>query len=311
MYKVAFLFPGQGAQYIGMAQDFYENDNKSREIFERANKVLDFDVIKMCFEENEQLNQTEYTQAAMLTACVSILKAVKNKGIKADITSGLSLGEYAALVENEVLSFEDAVALVRKRGIYMSSEVPNGEGTMAAILGLDAEIIEKVCKEVEEETKLCVQPANYNCPGQIVISGSKEAVLKACDRLKEAGAKRTLELKVSGPFHSALLLGAGEKLGKELENVKVNKMTIPYVSNVNAEIVTDENETKELLKKQVYSPVRWQQTMELMLANGVTTFVEIGPGKTLSGFLRKIDKTATVINIEKYEDLEKLEGIEC
>lgn len=311
MYKTAFLFPGQGAQYVGMAKDFYEQVEESKEVFERANKVLDFDVIKMCFEENEELNQTEYTQAAMVTACVSILEAVKKKGIKADITAGLSLGEYAALVANDVLSFEDAVTLVRKRGIYMSNEVPNGEGSMAAILGLDAETIERICKEVEEETNMCVQPANYNCPGQIVISGKKEAVLVACDKLKEAGAKRALELKVSGPFHSALLQGAGEKLGNELKNVKVNPMTIPYVCNAKAEIVTDVAQTKELLEKQVYSPVRWQQTMELMIANGVTTFIEIGPGKTLSGFLKKIDKTVKVINIEKMEDLEKLEEIIC
>lgn len=311
MYKTAFLFPGQGAQYVGMAKDFYEQVEESKDVFERANKVLDFDVIKMCFEENEELNQTEYTQAAMVTACVSILEAVKKKGIKADITAGLSLGEYAALVASDVLSFEDAVALVRKRGIYMSNEVPNGEGSMAAILGLDVETIERICKEVEDETNMCVQPANYNCPGQIVISGKKEAVLAACDRLKEAGAKRALELKVSGPFHSALLKGAGDKLSEELKKVVVNPMTIPYVSNAKAEIVTDVSQTKELLEKQVYSPVRWQQTMELMIANGVTTFVEIGPGKTLSGFLKKIDKTVTVINIEKIEDLEKLEGIVC
>lgn len=311
MYKTAFLFPGQGAQYVGMAKDFYEQVEESKDIFERANKVLDFDVIKMCFNENEELNQTEYTQAAMVTACVSILEAVKKKGIKADITAGLSLGEYAALVANDVLSFEDAVTLVRKRGIYMSNEVPNGEGSMAAILGLDVETIERICKEVEEETNMCVQPANYNCPGQIVISGKKEAVLTACDKLKEAGAKRALELKVSGPFHSALLQGAGDKLGNELKNVTVNPMTIPYVCNVKAEIVTDVAQTKELLEKQVYSPVRWQQTMELMIANGVTTFIEIGPGKTLSGFLKKIDKTVTVINIEKIEDLEKLEEIKC
>lgn len=311
MYKTAFLFPGQGAQYVGMAKDFYEQVEESKEVFERANKVLDFDVIKMCFEENEELNQTEYTQAAMVTACVSILEAVKKKGIKADITAGLSLGEYAALVANDVLSFEDAVALVRKRGIFMSNEVPNGEGSMAAILGLDVETIERICKEVEDETNMCVQPANYNCPGQIVISGKKEAVLAACDRLKEAGAKRALELKVSGPFHSALLKGAGDKLSEELKNVVVNPMMIPYVCNAKAEVVTDVSQTKELLEKQVYSPVRWQQTMELMIANGVTTFVEIGPGKTLSGFLKKIDKTVTVINIEKIEDLEKLEGIVC
>lgn len=311
MYKTAFLFPGQGAQYVGMAKDFYEQVEESKEVFERANKVLDFDVIKMCFEENEELNQTEYTQAAMVTACVSILEAVKKKGIKADITAGLSLGEYAALVANDVLSFEDAVTLVRKRGIYMSNEVPNGEGSMAAILGLDVETIERICKEVEDETNLCVQPANYNCPGQIVISGKKEAVLVACDKLKEAGAKRALELKVSGPFHSALLKGAGDKLSEELKNVVVNPMTVPYICNAKAEFVTDVSKTKELLENQVYSPVRWQQTMELMIANGVTTFVEIGPGKTLSGFLKKIDKTITVINIEKMEDLEKLEGIVC
>ncbi|HEX3076360.1 MAG TPA: ACP S-malonyltransferase [Lachnospiraceae bacterium] len=311
MFKTAFIFPGQGSQYVGMAKDFYENVPESKEIFERAAKVLDFDVIKLCFEENDQINQTEYTQAAMVTACVSILAAVKKKGIKADITAGLSLGEYAALVENGVFSLEDAVTLVRKRGIYMSNEVPNGVGTMAAILGLDSEVIDKICSDVAEEMKSCVQPANYNCPGQIVISGEKQAVLAANDRLKEAGAKRAIELNVSGPFHSALLKGAGEKLAKELEQANVNDMTIPYVCNATAQIITDKTQVKELLEKQVSSPVRWQQSMELMIENGVDTFVEIGPGKTLSGFLKKINKDVTVINIEKLEDLEKLEGIVC
>lgn len=309
MAKTAFIFPGQGAQYIGMAKDFYDNIPESKEIFETATRVLALDMEKLCFEENENLNKTEYTQAAMLTACISILKAVEKEGIKADITAGLSLGEYAALVANGAFTFEDAVKLVRKRGIYMENEVPAGKGAMAAILGLDKDIIEDILNDIKTGTSLIVEPANYNCPGQIVISGEKEAVIKANEKLKEAGAKRAIELNVSGPFHSLMLKGAGDKLAKELISVKVGDFKIPYITNVTAEIVTDKEKIKEYLEKQVYSPVLWQQSIEHMIEQGVDTFIEIGPGKTLSGFLRKIDRTKKVINIEKIEDLEKLKEL--
>lgn len=308
MSKIAFIFPGQGAQYIGMAKDFYDQKPECKEVFDIATRELGIDMAKLCFIENEDLNKTEYTQAAMLTACISMLRAVE-ANIKPDMTAGLSLGEYSALVANGILSFEDAIRLVRKRGCFMEHEVPDGKGTMAAVLGMDSDKIESICKSVSEEVGQPVEPANYNCPGQIVISGEKNAVLEANKKLSEAGAKRVLELKVSGPFHSVMLKGAGDKLAEELKKVKLNVSQIPYVTNVTAEVITEEVSREEicnLLQKQVYSPVKWQQCVEKMIEDGIDTFIEIGPGKTLSGFLKKIDRTKTVINIEKLEDLEKL-----
>lgn len=309
MSKVAFIFPGQGAQYIGMAKDFYEQRPQCKEVFEIATKELGINMMDLCFEENENLNKTEYTQAAMLTACISILRAVEETGVKADMTAGLSLGEYSALVANGTLSFEDAVKIVRKRGCFMEHEVPDGKGTMAAVLGLDANKIELICEETTKEMGNPVEPANYNCPGQIVISGEKNAVLEANKRLSEAGAKRVLELKVSGPFHSSMLKGAGDKLAEVLNEVEFKKSQMPYVTNVTAQVITSEtedSEIKKLLEKQVSSPVKWQQSIECMIEEGIDTFIEIGPGRTLSGFLKKIDRSKTVINIEKIEDLEKL-----
>lgn len=309
MSKVAFIFPGQGAQYIGMAKDFYEQKPQCKEVFEIATKELGINMMDLCFEENENLNKTEYTQAAMLTACISILRAVEETGVKADMTAGLSLGEYSALVANGTLSFEDAVKIVRKRGCFMEHEVPDGKGTMAAILGLDANKIELICEETTKEMGNPVEPANYNCPGQIVISGEKNAVLEANKRLSEAGAKRVLELNVSGPFHSSMLKGAGDKLAEVLNEVEFKKSQMPYVTNVTAQVITSEtedSEIKKLLEKQVSSPVKWQQSIECMIEEGIDTFIEIGPGRTLSGFLKKIDRSKTVINIEKIEDLEKL-----
>lgn len=307
--KTAFIFPGQGAQYVGMAQDFYENVPESREIFETAAKALGFDMAKLCFEENKDLNETEFTQAAILTACTAVLRAVEKEGVIADVTAGLSLGEYSALVANGVFTFEEAVKAVRKRGIYMANEVPSGKGTMAAILGLETEKVEEICKEITNQMHSPVEPANYNCPGQIAISGEKQAVLAACERLKEAGAKRAVELKVSGPFHSSMLKGAGEKLAAELESMQLHEMKMPYVTNVTAGLIEDTGRTKELLKAQVSSPVKWEQSMRLLIEKGVDTFIEIGPGKTLSGFMKRIDRTKKVINIDKLADMEKLKEL--
>ena len=301
MGKTAFLFPGQGAQYVGMGKDFYEQIPVCREMFELASKASGLDVPALCFEENEQINITEYTQIAMLAAEVAMLKAIEEKGLKPDVTGGLSLGEYGALAASGVMSPEDVFKVVRKRGIYMQEAVPQG-GAMVAVLGLDTAVIEKIC----EETEGCVSIANYNCPGQIVITGEEGAVQAAVEKLTAAGAKRCVTLKVSGPFHSPLLVGAGEKLGTELENVEIHDIQIPYIANVTADYVTDKNDVKSLLVKQVSSSVKWQQTVERMIADGVDTFVEIGPGKTLSGFMRKINKEMKVINVEKVEDLEKL-----
>ena len=304
MGKTAFMFPGQGAQYVGMGQDFYEQIPTSRKMFELASKAGDLDVPALCFEENEQINITEYTQIAMLAAEVAMLKAIEEKGIKPDVTGGLSLGEYGALAASGVMSAEDVFRIVRKRGIYMQEAVPNG-GAMTAVLGLDTDTIERIC----EETTGMVAVANYNCPGQIVITGEESAVQEAARKLTDAGAKRCVPLKVSGPFHSPMLVGAGEKLAKELENVEIHDIRIPYIANVTADYVTDKAQVRPLLEKQVSSSVKWQQTVERMIADGVDTFIEIGPGKTLSGFMRKINKDMKVYNVEKVEDLEKLDEI--
>lgn len=301
MGKTAFMFPGQGAQYIGMGKEFYDVFPMCREIFEKAGKAAGLDVVSLCFEENEQIHITEYTQIAMVTVEVAILKALEEKGIKADVAAGLSLGEYGALVASGALVMEDAFALVRKRGIYMQEAVPEG-GAMTAVLGLDTDTIEKIC----EDTEGIVSVANYNCPGQTVITGEAVAVLAAAEKCGQAGAKRCIPLKVSGPFHSPMLAGAGEKLGKELEHVEIHPISIPYIANVTADYVTDAKDVKPLLKKQVSSSVKWQQTIERMIADGVDTFIEIGPGKTLSGFMRKINREVRVYNVEKPADLERV-----
>ena len=301
MSKIAFVFPGQGAQYTGMAKDFYEKYAVSREVFESASKASGLDVKALCFEENDRLNITEYTQIAMLGVSVAILEALKEQGMSSCVNAGLSLGEYGALVASGAMSMEDAFAVVRKRGIYMQEAVPTG-GAMAAVLGCEAEMIEKICQETEG----IVSVANYNCPGQIVITGETKAVSMAGEALKEAGARRVLPLKVSGPFHSKMLTGAGEQLKKVLEPVKIMNFDIPYVTNVTAEYVTDPSLVKSLLVQQVSSSVLWQQSVERMISEGVDTFIEIGPGKTLTGFMRKINRNVKAVNVEKLEDLEKV-----
>ena len=301
MSKIAFVFPGQGAQYTGMAKDFYEKYAVSREVFEKASKVSGLDIKTLCFEENENLNITEYTQIAMLTAEIAILRAVEEAGIHSQVNAGLSLGEYGALAASGVMREEDAFAIVRKRGILMQEAYPTG-GAMSAILGTDAELIEKIC----EETPGIVSIANYNCPGQIVITGEEKAVLTAGEALKAAGARRVIPLKVSGPFHCELLKEAGKKLGEELEKIEIQTFAIPYVTNVTAQYVTESDQVKNLLVKQVSSSVRWQQCVEQMINDGVDTFIEIGPGKTLTGFLKKINRNVKALHVEKTEDLDEV-----
>lgn len=302
MSKTAFIFPGQGAQCCGMGQDFYEQTEIGKRIFDKASELLGFSMPELCFEKNDRLDITEYTQAAMVTVSIAMMRVLEARmAIRPDVAAGLSLGEYCALAAAGVMSDEDAIKTVRQRGIFMQEAVPVGVGAMAAILALDASKIEEVLSGMEG-----VQIANYNCPGQIVISGKKEAVALANEKLLAAGAKRALMLNVSGPFHSDMLAEAGEKLGKVLEAVELKTPQIPYVANVTAQYVTDQAMVKPLLEKQVSSSVKWQQSVEAMLQDGVDTFIEIGPGKTLAGFMKKITKDVKVFNIEKLEDMEKL-----
>lgn len=301
MSKLAFIFPGQGAQKAGMGKDFYENSEAARSFFDQAQKILDFDLKEMCFGEHEELNLTEYTQPCMVSVCLAIVQELKKRGITPDITAGLSLGEYAAVAAGGMNKL-DAIKLVRRRGILMQSTVPAGEGAMAAVLGLDAKKIEEILESFEN-----VWIANYNCPGQIVITGLTNEVQQASLALKEAGAKRVVELKVSGPFHSLLLKPAGEALLKEMESMSFSTLQVPYVANATAEIVTDSKKISTFFAKGIYSSVRWQQSIETMLENGVDTFVEIGPGKTLAGFMRKIAPKATVYNVSSFEDAIALE----
>ena len=302
MSKLAFIFPGQGAQKAGMGKDFYENSEAARSFFDQAQKILDFDLKEMCFGEHEELNLTEYTQPCMVSVCLAIVRELKKRGINPDITAGLSLGEYAAVAAAGGMNELDAIKLVRRRGILMQSTVPAGEGAMAAVLGLDAKKIEEILESFEN-----VWIANYNCPGQIVITGLTNEVQQASLALKEAGAKRVVELKVSGPFHSLLLKPAGEALLKEMESMSFSPLQVPYVANATAEIVTDSKKISTFFAKGIYSSVRWQQSIETMLENGVDTFVEIGPGKTLAGFMRKIAPKATVYNVSSFEDAKALE----
>ena len=299
MGKLAFVFPGQGAQYVGMGKEFYEQISVSRKVYTIASEVTGLNLPGLCFEKNEQIDITEYTQIAMLTTEAAILAALQEKGVKADVAAGLSLGEYGAILTAGAMSLEDVFRVVRQRGILMQEAVPTG-GAMYAVLGMDGEKIAKIC----DETEGIVSVANYNCPGQIVITGEEGAVAVAAEKLKEAGARRCIPLNVSGPFHSAMLKEAGEKLGKVLEQVELRAYSTPYVTNVTAEYVTEPSEIRELLGRQVYSSVKWQQSVERMIADGVDTFIEIGPGRTLTGFLKKINKNVTGLHIEKVEDLD-------
>ena len=305
MGKTAVIFPGQGAQYVGMAKDFYDSFEDSKKVFDEADDVLDIELKKICFEENDDINKTEYTQPAMVAAEVAIYEHLKNAGLKADVFAGLSLGEYSALVAAGAMTLADGIKTVRRRGILMQNEVPLGMGGMAAVIAMDADKIAEIC----ENTPGKVQIANYNCPGQIVISGEAEAVKVASAALAEAGAKRVIPLNVSGPFHSQMLVPAGEKLYDFLQGVDVAEGFAPYYCNADAEEITDAAKVKELLKRQVYSSVRWQQTIENMIADGVDTFIEVGPGKTLTGFMKKINREVKSINIATVDDLAKLEEL--
>lgn len=302
--KTAFVYSGQGAQYFGMGKEFYDHYESAKNVFSEASEILGLDMMSLCFEENDRLHQTTYTQPAILTVSMAIDAVLTEQGLQPDVVAGLSLGEYSAFVKANVLSFSEALQLVKKRGHYMTEAVPLGKGAMAAVMGLDRLIIEEVCQEVAKEYGV-VSPANYNMPGQIAIAGLKEPVEVASQRLMDAGAKRVVPLTVSGPFHTSLLEPAAKQLEEEIKSVSVNQPTIPIISNTTALSFKDAEEIKSLMVKQVMSPVYWEDSVRKMIEMGVDTFIEIGPGKTLSSFIKKIDKTVTTTNVENLKSLEK------
>jgi [acyl-carrier-protein] S-malonyltransferase len=302
MGKIAFVFPGQGSQQVGMGLDFAQKYPSANEVFQRSNAALGFDVAKLCWEgPEEKLKQTENTQPAILTTSVAILAVLREMEIEPDIVAGHSLGEYTALVAASSISFEDAVQIVRKRGKYMQEAVPLGHGTMAAIMGLQLADIERICVSCQEYG--VVEPANINCPGQIVISGEVPAVENAIKLAKEAGAKKSVILPVSAPFHSSLMQNAGKMLEKELERVNIEDPKIPFIANISGDFLNNGSQIQQSLVRQVSSRVLWQQTIERMQSFGVKTFIEVGPGKVLSGFNKKICKELTILHVNDIETL--------
>lgn len=304
--KTAFVFSGQGAQYVDMGKELYEQEAIVRETFKEASDVLGYDMADLCFTENDRLNETSYTQPAILTVSIAFYRLLKEKGYQPDVVAGLSLGEYSALVVSGGLSFKEAVALVAKRGRFMTEAAPTGTGKMVAIMNADRSLIEECCNEASTEG--IVSPANYNTPQQIVIGGEVGAVDKAVELLKEKGVKRMIPLNVSGPFHTALLQPAADQLATELAKTNFADLQIPVISNTTAEVM-EQAEIKNLLEKQVMSAVRFADSIETMKSMGIDTIVEIGPGKTLTGFIKKIDKEIKTARVEDRETLE--EAINC
>ena len=302
--KIGFLFPGQGSQAVGMGKDIYEKYDEAKKVYERVQKLTNVDMAKISFEGPEDiLNQTKYTQLAILTMSLAVVEILKKENIKAEISAGLSLGEYSALIYSGILDFDEGVKLVQKRGEYMQNLVPEGNWQMAAVLGLDDETVENTCKKV---TNGYVVPANFNCNGQVVISGEEEAVKKAAELMSEAGARKVRVLKTSGPFHTTKLIEASKALSKELENTKFNKSNLKVVKNIDGTEYTENDNIKEILAKHIISPVRFSKSINTMLQENVDTFIEVGPGKTLSGFVKKAETTnpINILNINNVDTLE-------
>ncbi|HWI60303.1 MAG TPA: ACP S-malonyltransferase [Symbiobacteriaceae bacterium] len=306
MAKVAFLFPGQGSQYVGMGKELAEQYPLVRRHLEQANDLLGFDLVKLCWEgPEEELKKTFNQQPAILTLSVAFLSLLTQNGLKPEAVAGLSLGEYSALVAAGVLTFEQAVPLVRRRGMYMQDAVPLGTGGMAAVLGLDTALVDEICGQVRASTGLVVEGANYNCPGQLVISGHTQAVEKAMELVHQGGGK-AVKLSVTAPFHSSLLTPAGEMLKSALNDVNVQDARIPVVANVTADYVGEGAVIRDLLVRQVSTPVRWEESMRRLLADGYDTFIEVGPSRVLTGFMKKIDRKVTMLNIEDAQSLGKV-----
>ena len=300
--KIAFIFPGQGSQYVGMAKEFIENFGESREVFELASSVLGYDLLQLCLSGPvEKLNLTENTQPAILAASIAMLRPLERRGLAAAAAAGHSLGEYTAITAAGGFVLRDAIALVRKRGRYMQESVPEGTGLMAAILGMERQAVEKTCLEAAKNG--IVAPANYNSPGQIVIAGEKKAVETAMELAKNSGAKKVIPLAVSVPSHCALMGTAGDRLAEELEHVDISDLGIPIVNNADAKFMRTANELRLSLRKQISSPLYWEDSIKTMVADGFDTFVEIGPGKVLTGLVKRIAKEVKVLNVEDQKSM--------
>lgn len=315
--KLAFIFPGQGSQYVGMGNDFYQSFEESKKVFDEASEILNMDLKGLCFNgKEEDLQKTENTQPAILATSIAILKALQKRGLDCEYTAGLSLGEYSSLVMSEALDFKDAIKVVKERGKFMQEAVPLGVGGMVAVLGLNRDNLPSLLYTSKNFGR--VEVANYNSPEQIVLSGEIDGLKVACEEAVKLGAKKAVPLSVSAPFHSSLLASAGEKLKSELSNVEIKDTKKKFISNVDGTLISNKEDIKEKLVDQVSSSVLWQQSVEYMINNGVDTFVEIGPGKSLSGFVKRIGKamgvdvkTLSVNNVESFnEAVEYLKGSE-
>ena len=301
--KTAFVFPGQGSQNIGMGKDLYDHFEEARQVFAEASDALGYDVQALCFQgPKEELDKTFRTQPCLLTASMAAFRVLTAKGMAPDAVAGHSLGEYSAIAAAGVLSFKDAVRLTEKRGTYMQEAVPEGKGLMAAVLGLDRRTMDDICLSVESGY---VSPANYNCPGQIVIAGEKQAVEDAMKRAKEAGAKRTLALAVSAPSHCTLMVDASNRLSDLLNTIEFRSPSVPLMNNADAIFLSSADSIRTSLVKQLNSPLLWEDSIRNMRSSGIDTFIEVGPGKVLSGLIKRIEPDARIFNVEDDESLNK------